>query len=170
MKIIKNRLIMVKDKEIEFETIKNVSSVYKFLIEKLELDKEPEEVAVMLALDNKLNIVSCCDISRGDLSTAMLNPREVYKRALLSNAKGIIIAHNHPSGECEPSVEDQLITNQLKEAGNMIGIDLYDHIIVGNEKYYSFFEENPKLIKEIPYKKEFYKKCNKEKAERRVDL
>lgn len=170
MKIFKNRLIMVKEKDIEYDYVKSTESVYNFLKYKLELNQEPEEVVVMLALDNKLNIVSYCDVARGDLSKSFLNPREVYKRALVSNAKSVIIAHNHPSGDSTPSLEDETITKILKEAGDIIGIQLLDHIIVGDKDYYSFFEHDPNLINTYEATRHFKvterKKDNKNKKER----
>lgn len=146
MKIVKNRLIMVKEKELEFDSLKTCDSVYDFLTNKLELHKEPEEVVVMLALDNKLNIVSYCDVARGDISKTLLNPREIYKRALVSNAKSIIIAHNHPCGDVTPSSEDNFITRIIRDAGEIVGVRLIDHIIIGDKEYYSFFENNPNLV------------------------
>lgn len=146
MKIVKNRLVMIKDKEVEYDYLKSTESVYSFLKEKVELHKEPEEVVVMLALDNKLNIVSYSDVARGDISKSLLNPREVFKRALVSNAKSIIIAHNHTSGDVKPSMEDIAITKAVKEAGDIIGIKLLDHLIVGEKEYYSFFENDTSLI------------------------
>lgn len=146
MKIVKNRLIMVKEKEIDSDSLNSTESVYNFLKNKIELHKEPEEVVVMLALNNKLNVVSYCDVARGDISQSFLNPREIYKRALVSNAKSIIIAHNHPSGDVSPSLEDTSITKIIRDAGNIMGIKLLDHIIVGEKEYYSFFENNPTMI------------------------
>lgn len=154
------KLLMEKEKDYEIDKIKNTEDVYNFLIDEVKLDKEPEEVAYLLALDSKLNIVSCCDISRGDITMSIVNPREVYKRALVCNAKSIIIAHNHPSGECEPSLDDKILTSELKKGGKILGINLIDHIIVGNKEYYSFYENSPELIDEDKANK-FYEKRHK---------
>ncbi len=160
MRIKKVKLILEKDKDFEVDIIKDTEDVYNFLTDKIRLDKEPEEVACMLSLDNKLNIISCCDISRGDLNTSIVNPREVFKRALVSNAKSIIVAHNHPSGDSTPSLQDKILTSELQKAGKMLGITLIDHIIVGNKEYYSFYENNPELIDEEKANK-FYEKHHK---------
>lgn len=157
MLIKKVKLIMEKEKEFEIDIMKDTEDVFNFLTDKIKLDKEPEEVAYMLALDSKLNIISCCDISRGDLNTSIVNPREVFKRALVSNAKSIIVAHNHPSGDSTPSLQDKVLTSELKKAGKILGISLIDHIIVGNKEYYSFYENNPDLIEEEKANK-FYEK------------
>ena len=156
MKICKNKLIMIKDKDYETDTIKSCHDVYDFLKDKIELNKEPEEVVVMFALDNKKNIINFSELSRGTINNSLLYPREVFKRALISNAHAVIIAHNHPSGNCYPSIEDKQITGLLKEAGNIIGIQLLDHIIVGEKDYYSFFENDSELISEKEAKN-FYK-------------
>ena len=160
MKIKKVKLILEKEKEFEIDIMKDTEDVYNFLVEKVRLDREPEEVAYMLSLDNKLNITSCCDISRGDLNSSIVNPREVFKRALVSNAKSIIVAHNHTSGDSSPSIQDKILTSELKKAGKILGINLIDHIIVGNKEYYSFYENNPELIDEDKASK-FYEKHHK---------
>jgi DNA repair protein RadC len=146
MKTIKSKLIMIKEKDIEYEKLNSPYLVYEFLKDKLELHKEPEEVVMLLSLDNKKNLISCCEVSRGTIDKTILNPREVYKRALVSNAKSIIIAHNHPSGIAEASEEDKVVTKIIKEAGIILDVNLLDHIIVGKENYYSFFDHNPKLF------------------------
>ncbi|MBU0760037.1 MAG: DNA repair protein RadC, partial [Candidatus Omnitrophica bacterium] len=80
----------------------------------------------------------------GSLNASLVHPREVFKPAILQNATGLILVHNHPSGEEKPSSEDLEITARLVEAGKLIGIDVIDHIIVGN-KFYSFADND--LIK-----------------------
>ena len=99
-------------------------------------------------IDNKLNIVSYSDVARGDISKSLLNPREIFKRALVSNAKSIIIAHNHPSGNVIPSEQDKMATAKLKKAGEVLDIKLLDHIIISDKDYYSFYENNVNLIEE----------------------
>ena len=146
MKMIRSKLIMVKEKDIEYEKLSSPYSVYEFLKEKLELHKEPEEVVMLLSLDNKKNLISCCEVSRGTTDKAILSPMDVYKRALVSNAMFIIIAHNHPTGNTTPSNEDKLITRVIKEAGEVLDLKLLDHIVVGEKNYYSFYEENPELV------------------------
>ena len=153
MKVNKCKLILVKEKELDYEKLNSPDTIYDFLVNKMELHKEPEEVVVMLALDNKNRLMSCCEISHGTLNSAMVSPRDVYKRALVANAKSIIIAHNHPTGSVTPSLEDKIITSSLKEAGKVLDVKLLDHIIVGDKRYYSFYEENPDLI--------FSEECNK---------
>ena len=81
-------------------------------------------------------------VSIGTANSAMVHPREVFKGAILNTAIGIIICHNHLPGDTTPSPEDHRVTDVIKAAGKMIGIDVLDHIIIGNENYYSFTEES----------------------------
>jgi DNA repair protein RadC len=80
-------------------------------------------------------------VSVGTLSGAFVHPREVFKAAILGNAAAIILFHNHPSGDPDPSREDRELTLRLIQAGRILGIDVLDHVILGDEgRYYSFKE------------------------------
>lgn len=98
------------------------------------------EHMVALCLDKKGQIQSIHEISVGTLDKALAHPREVFKAAILANAAAIILAHNHPSGYVEPSDDDILLTERLREAGDIIGIEVKDHLIIGSNSYYSFAE------------------------------
>ena len=149
MKINKCKLIFVKEKEYDYENLINSNIIFKFLIDKLQINKELEEVVILFALDNKKKIINCCEVARGVLDSCLLSPRDIYKRALVANARYIVIAHNHPSGSVKPSIQDIEITKQLKKAGDILDIKLLDHIIVGEKDYYSFFEQSPEIISKI---------------------
>ncbi len=101
------------------------------------------ERVVVLCLNTK-NEPICIDISSiGSINMSIIHPREVFKNAILVNASKIIIAHNHPSGDITPSKSDDDITDRLVDAGKIIGIDVIEHMIVGeNEEYYSYREHN----------------------------
>lgn len=105
------------------------------------LKNRAEEVLVMMTLDTKLKITGMFLISMGSLDSAVVHPREIYKRALLQNASSIIIAHNHPSGNPEPSKQDVNMTIRIQEAGKIMGIELLDHIIIADNKFLSFKEK-----------------------------
>lgn len=100
------------------------------------------EFFVAMHLDGKNRINSVSVISQGSLNQSIVHPREVFKCALLSNAAAIIVVHNHPSGDVTPSQEDIAITKRLKEAGDIMGIRILDHIIVNtdNGDFCSFVE------------------------------
>ncbi|WP_243375519.1 DNA repair protein RadC [Geotalea sp. SG265] len=103
------------------------------------LRNETKEYFLALHLDGKNRVVALEIVSIGSLNQSIVHPREVYKTALLSSAAAIILVHNHPTGDPTPSREDIEITRRLKEAGELIGIKVLDHIIVG-ERYISFVE------------------------------
>lgn len=106
-----------------------------------EMDIRAEEVLALMTLDTKNQITGMFIVSQGSINSSIVHPREVYKRALLQNSANIIIAHNHPSGLPDPSKEDINITRRLDEAGKIIGINLLDHIIIGNDRYVSLKEK-----------------------------
>lgn len=102
------------------------------------------EVFCILNLVSDGKIINMNIVSMGTLNASLVSPREVFKSSILSNAASIIAVHNHPSGCVNPSKQDKLITQRLREAGGLMDIELLDHIIVGgkNRQYYSFREEN----------------------------
>ena len=106
-----------------------------------ELQKYDRELFCILNLQTSGKVINMNVVSMGTLNTAVVSPREVFKTAILSNAASILLAHNHPSGECSPSKEDMQVTKRLIECGNLIDIPVTDHIITGwGETYYSFRE------------------------------
>lgn len=136
-------LRLVKEESARYDIDKNVNTpenAYKALKALCEMDKEPEEVLCLLTLNNKNIITGAFEVSRGTLNHSLVHPREIYKRAILNNAASIIIAHNHPSGNPEPSSEDINITMKLKKCGEILDINLVDHIIIGDDKYVSLKE------------------------------
>lgn len=80
-------------------------------------------------------------MSVGSLTASVVHPREVFKPAILSNAANILICHHHPSGDPIPSNEDRAITGRLVEAGKLMGISIIDHVVLGDERYFSFADE-----------------------------
>ncbi len=98
---------------------------------------------VVLLLNRKNQVVGLHTVSIGSVTASIVHPREVYKVAILANATAIICGHNHPSGDPAPSQEDRALTSRLVEAGAILGIDVLDHIIVGDgsQRYFSFADE-----------------------------
>ena len=95
---------------------------------------------MLLSLNSTNDIIAIHRVFLGTLNSSVCNPREIYQSALLNNASKIIIAHNHPSGNLIPSVEDLEMTEKIKSAGQMIGIQLMDHFIVNHDDYLSMEE------------------------------
>ena len=85
-------------------------------------------------------VIAYHEVSRGTLDATLVHPREVFKAALLANAAAIVLCHDHPSGEPTPSPDDLQLTRRLVEAGTLLGVDVLDHVIVGDGRYYSFKE------------------------------
>lgn len=107
-----------------------------------ELNESKVEKFIAVLLNTKNEVINWDVISIGSLNASIVHPREVFNRAIKRSAASLIVVHNHPSGHIDPSREDINITKRLFEAGQLIGIPLIDHIIIGRDKYYSFKEEN----------------------------
>jgi DNA repair protein RadC len=107
-----------------------------------DLENSDREKFVTIMLDSKNRAIAANVVSIGTLNASLVHPREVFKAAILSNAASIILAHNHPSGEPGPSIEDIDLTKRLVEAGDILGIPVRDHIIIGSGGSYKSFLEN----------------------------
>jgi len=100
-----------------------------------------KEYFKIILLDTKNNILKVSEISIGSLNSSIVHPREVFVEAIINSSSSIILVHNHPSGETEPSHEDIILTNRLVECGKILGIKVVDHIIIGDGIFFSFKEE-----------------------------
>ena len=143
IKVSFERVVLVKEKVTKYELPRKIGcpeDVYRAITVITSVEGEAQEVFGVLILNTKLKIVAVHEISRGTLDASMVHPREVFKPAVLHNAAAIICFHNHPSGDPEPSKKDIEITKRLVEAGKIMGIEITDHIIVGDERYTSLKE------------------------------
>ncbi len=100
-----------------------------------------QEHMKLLMLNTKSRLIGETDISKGTVNASIVSPRDLFIEALQKNAVSIILLHNHPSGDPTPSKEDVLLTRRIRAAGSLIGIELLDHIIIGNNCYTSLSEE-----------------------------
>lgn len=100
-----------------------------------------QEQMKLLMLNTKTKLLGETDISKGTVNASLVSPRDLFIEALQKNAVSIVLLHNHPSGDPSPSREDLLITKRIQDAGKLIGIELLDHIIIGNNCYTSLREE-----------------------------
>ncbi len=114
-------------------------SIARYYME--DLRHEKQELMKLLMLNTKARLIGETNISKGTVNASLITPRELFIEALQKNAVSIAIMHNHPSGDPTPSREDMLITKRILDAGALIGIELLDHIIIGNNQYISFREE-----------------------------
>jgi DNA repair protein RadC len=96
-----------------------------------------ERFGVVL-LDAKNRLIRTSILSVGSLDASIAHPREIYREAVIASAASVVVFHNHPSGDPEPSVDDIMLTRRLKQAGSLMGIELADHIVLGDGRWFSF--------------------------------
>ena len=118
--------------------VKNPWDIYKYYMDSLRYLKK--EVFKVVLLNTKNEIITDVDVSVVTLNSSLVHPREVFIEAIKRSSNKIILIHNHPSGSIEPSVEDKNITKRLISCGEIIGIEVIDHIIIGDGMYFSFKE------------------------------
>ncbi len=139
-------LKVIKEKDEKYNLEQRVTRpevAHDVAIKVLEIHERPEEIMALITLDTKNKITGVFVVSTGTINASLVHPREIFKRAMLQNAASIILMHNHPSGDPDPSVEDIEITRRLVEAGNIIGISILDHVIIGDEyNFYSMAENS----------------------------
>ena len=115
--------------------ITDISNVYE-VIKEMEMDYKQENL-VMLVLNTKNKVIFKEIVFKGGLNSCIIDPKTLFRKALEKNGNAMIIAHNHPSGDLEPSNEDIEVTNNLKEAGKLINLQLLDHVIFTDKNYSS---------------------------------
>jgi len=143
VRITKYQLKLVKENSGNYninKQIRNPLDAKEAINTVLDLNNEHIEKFGILALDTRNNIIGIHIISMGSLNASIVHPREVFKAAILNNANSIILFHNHPSGDTTPSGADISVTKMLVEAGKVMQVDVYDHIIVGDNNYCSLKE------------------------------
>jgi DNA repair protein RadC len=131
------RQLMVAERESPTTAIKQPKDIVPKLMK--HASKRQENFYVVL-LDGAHNLIAIKKITTGLVNRTIVHPREVFRPAIQKNAVAAIVAHNHPSGNLEPSMEDVEVTERLKKAGEIIGIRVLDHIIVSKNGFYSFLE------------------------------
>lgn len=134
-------MVILEDRTVIARNPIAIASVLRQWIASLDpIDRAKEHFFVVL-LDVRNNSRLIDVVSVGTLSASLVHPREVFVRAIREHAAHVIVAHNHPSGLCDPSDADIEVTKRLKEAGKLLGIELLDHIVVSLDDYYSFCEK-----------------------------
>ena len=124
--------------------LQNAKNVYH-MFKKLEnLDRERFYTVV---IDGTNKVIAVNLTFQGTLNQTLVHPREIFKITLLCSGAAIVLVHNHPSGKCDPSKEDFVITQQLVEVSKVLGIEIMDHVIIGYENYFSFTEK--KILKNL---------------------
>ena len=136
------RIMLVKEKGVNYEAgkLNNPEDIVLMVRRLLHVERMAEEHCYMIAMNSSCKVLGVFFISKGTVNVSLVTPRELYIRALLAGAVQIVLCHNHPSGNAIPSEQDIAITQKIKEAGEMININLADHIIIGSNSYLSFKE------------------------------
>ena len=129
-----------KDKDKINIKLNSSKLIYNYMKDKLKYKKQ--EYFYVLYLDNKKYLIEEKLLFIGTLDKANVHPREVFKYAYLNSSKSIILIHNHPSNDTLPSNEDLLLTKNIIEIGKIMGIQVIDHLILGNNNYYSLYDNN----------------------------
>jgi len=124
-----------EDKNIKLNRPENIYDFFKNKVIHLK-----QENLMAIFLDNKNKLIAYKTIFIGTINMSVSHPREIFKEAMKNSSVYIILVHNHPSGDPTPSVADLKFTNQVYKTSKIIGIPLLDHIIIGNNKYYSFYD------------------------------
>lgn len=132
---------LVKESGINYpgKSLNNPESIYTMMKTVFHADKQTEEHLWLLCLDTRNHLIGVFEISHGTVDASLVGPREVFMKSILCGACKIVLIHNHPSGEEYPSQEDIAVTNKIQNCGQLMGISLIDHIIIG-DSYYSFME------------------------------
>ncbi len=132
------RRSVISCREKELRRVRSPEDVAWLMIPEMKgLDREHFKV---LLLDTRNGIIRIVTAAIGSLNAALVHPREIFKEAVIASAAGIIIVHNHPTGNPEPSREDKELTERFNRCGDLMGIDLIDHIVVGNGSFVSMRE------------------------------
>lgn len=122
--------------------ISSSKQAYDLLMQQWDLGKiEFLEQSKMILLNRQNRVLGIVDISTGGVSGTIMDPKIIFSIALKANTSAIILSHNHPSGNIQPSQSDIKLTNQLKEGGKLLEILVWDHLIITNENYYSFADD-----------------------------
>lgn len=95
------------------------------------------EHCITLNLDTKHRLIAATTVSIGSVDHTFMSPREIFRDALLHGASAVVLAHNHPSGDAEPSRDDELVTKRVSSAGELLGIEVLDHVVIGHQRWVS---------------------------------
>ena len=138
--VVQCQLVREKTITYDFKNISKPSDGAKII--KAYIGNSDRENFIIACLDARNNITAIHTVSVGSINETRAHPREVFKIAILANSASIIIAHNHPSGDPSPSEEDVNVTRRITNAGKILGIEVLDHIVIGDDEQYFSFKEN----------------------------
>lgn len=132
------RVMLVKESLAYPSPVKIMDSQIAYRLLTPLFDGLDREHFMVVGLDAKHAVIGINTVSIGSVTLSIVHPREVFKPLILMNASAVLLAHNHPSGDSTPSQEDRALTRRLKESGELLGITVLDHVVLGVDRYYSF--------------------------------
>lgn len=134
------KIQLVRERELPPYRIEGPHEIAKFIVDATDIGDEAQECVGVVLLDARHNINGFVIVARGRLNSCSVEPKEVFAPAMNTPCAAIVLFHNHPSGDPEPSEDDVRLTNRLNSAGRTLGIELLDHIVIGGEKWVSLRE------------------------------
>lgn len=139
MKFSKVKIQMVQEQNFNYNSriIRTPEDIIKFINEIEQLDRATEENIILVCLNTKNQIVAYNHLAKGSINNCEIDMKSIYKTILLSNANKFILAHNHPSGNAQPSGNDFEITERIKATSKIMDIQFLDHIVIGNNNFVS---------------------------------
>lgn len=141
--LLRNELVLEREIDyLHFDNVKTASTIVDIVNSIFDGEYLAEEHLYLFTLNGNNRITGVFEVAHGGATMCLFPVREILNRTLLIGANRMIIVHNHPSGSCKPSKEDFVVTENLKKAGDIVGIELLDHIIIGYEKFYSMKQEH----------------------------
>lgn len=153
VRITKYKTILTEDRKVTLEKevsynrpdvnniVRSPDDIVNFARRVLSLHAQSEEYLYMVCMNTKNKITSVFELSHGNVNSSIFSVREMFQKALLANAVNIIVMHNHPSGDPTPSREDIEVTKRAVEAGKILGVQVLDHLIIGDFTYTSLKEK-----------------------------
>lgn len=123
------------------DTMYTPLAIFTMMVELFHLERMADEYVYLIAFNNKMKVLGLFQVSHGIGNASLIDPRGIFMRAVYIGASNLILVHNHPSGVTTPSKEDISVHKRLKEAGELMGIPIVDHVIIGSDGYLSFKEQ-----------------------------
>lgn len=137
------KAVLVKESGVNYpkhDNLANPESIYEMLCDIFRADVCAEEHVWLICMDAKTHVIGVFEVSHGSTNNSIVGTREIFTRICLCGASGFVLAHNHPSGDPAPSVEDCQITKKISEASKLMDVQFLDHVIVGEEIFVSMKE------------------------------
>lgn len=136
--------VLLKERSYDYacDRLNSPEKIAKMIREVYEIHKQTEEFLYELCFDKRMKLIAVFEISHGCIDETSTSTREIFQKALMCGAATIVLVHNHPSGESDPSENDRRTDKEIYDAGKLLNIELTDSIIIGDDEYYSFREEN----------------------------